>query len=229
MDLLQKLRIAASKVFAHRSRAMSALVSRRSWSRSGLPPAGSDASLATGAAGETALLPCAAVCCRGHRELTRSVCRGDAKPHRRRQRGSAGSTAAELCCRSSHRGGAIRLNGRLRAHPTAREERPANDEQDHDGNGESSESSPRAWRARLQQKEMPAPLATPLPPAALQERLFVRHRSRSRSATTSRTISPSIGFRFNAHPNDNELKQRLLILRGMPSLYCDNQRQRLPW
>src|SRR5665213_1346272 len=41
--------------------------------------------------------------------------------------------------------------------------------------------------------------------------------STSRSAITSSRIAPSISLRCIAQPSDNALKQRLLILRGIPS------------
>src|SRR5580700_7782952 len=47
---------------------------------------------------------------------------------------------------------------------------------------------------------------------------FSRSGSRSRSEITSRITSRSMVFLFSAHPNDRALKQRLLMLRGMPSL-----------
>ena len=48
---------------------------------------------------------------------------------------------------------------------------------------------------------------------------FLRNGPRSRSATTWRTTSRSIGLCRSADPSDNALKQRLLMLRGMPSLH----------
>src|ERR1700733_13506444 len=48
---------------------------------------------------------------------------------------------------------------------------------------------------------------------------FSRNGSRSRSAITSRMMSRSIVLRWSAHASDIALKQRLLILRGMPSLW----------
>lgn len=47
---------------------------------------------------------------------------------------------------------------------------------------------------------------------------FSDKESRSRSAMTSRMISTSIDFLFIAQPKESALKQRLLTLRGIPSL-----------
>ena len=56
---------------------------------------------------------------------------------------------------------------------------------------------------------------------------FLRRGPRSRSEITWRRMSRSIGFCCRALPSDRALKQRLLILRGMPSLHWAMMRQRV--
>ena len=51
-------------------------------------------------------------------------------------------------------------------------------------------------------------------------RAFLRHRPKIKvSNRLGGSTSRSIGFCCNAHPRDSALKQRLLMLRGMPSLH----------
>ena len=105
----------------------------------------------------------------------------------------------------------------LRRPSKARKELPTQDERTR-WQRRVSPSSPQAWRARSRRKEMPGFLRNSLFRPG-RERVFLRHRPDQDRQSTSRTMSQSIVFRCKAHPSDNELKQRLLILRGMPSLY----------